>query len=139
MNQIAAAYTGSNWKVGAQRNSGTYTINASANATFGSAAAITPTVAAMTAAGSYDFKSQRISGQYTVGKWDLIAGQGTATVDNGATRTVDFKESQIGAIYNTSKTSKLYVYNGSWTDSSVTSATGAYKGKQTIVGIYKAF
>jgi len=108
MDQLAAVYTGSNWKVGVQYNSGTANVTAAADATAGSAA----TAAAYGAVGSYKFKSQRISGQYTIGALDLIAGQGTGTTDyQDGTRETDQKETQIGAIYNLSKTSNLYVYN----------------------------
>ena len=137
MNQLAGSYTGSNWKVGYTRNSGTLTQNIATSPTFGTGVA----GSTYNAAGSYDFKSQRLSGLYTYGKFDVTYGSGTATVDINATgvRGMDLKETQLGLIYNTSKTSKLYVYNGQWTNNSVTTSNGAYKGTQTIAGIYKSF
>ncbi len=135
LNQIAGAYTGSNWKVGYQRNSGTYNVSAEDTVT-------TATYAKLNKIGAYNIKSQRISGMYTIGQFDLIAGQGTSTVDSAdGVRQMDLKESQVGAIYNLSKRSKLYMYNGSWTDSATAqaSATGMYKAKQTILGLYHTF
>jgi len=150
LSQLAGAYTASNWKIGYQRNSGTYNVTAEATPT-AAASATALSYATYGKAGSYDIKSQRLSGQYTIGSWDLIAGQGTASVTApDAVKQYDLKETQVGAIYNFSKTTKLYAYQGQWTDSaqSLKAATGyasdqggaTYaKGKQTIVGLYKAF
>ena len=142
LNQIAGSYTASNWKVGYQRNSGTMTLTGDVSGAtnwFGTAVS----TASGNKPGTYQLKSQRLSGQYSIGALDLLAGQGTATVDvdGDAVRAVDFKEKQIGAIYNASKTTRLYAYNGQWTNdaAAVAGATKAYKGKQTIVGIAKSF
>jgi predicted porin len=132
LNQLAGSYTGSNWKVGYQRNSGTYSQTIENTGTVA-------TYAKLNKVGDYDIKSQRISGMYTIGKWDLIAGQGTSTVDSAdAVRQMDLKEKQIGALYNLSKRSRVYAYQGQWTDSA-TQATTNTKGKQTIVGLAHSF
>jgi predicted porin len=132
LNQIAGAYTASNWKIGYQRISGTLNVTAADSA---------GTAGTYTTVGTNDFKAQRVSGQYTIGKFDLIAGQGTSTVDSGATRYMDLKETQIGAIYNVSKRAKLYAYQGQWTDNAAQAAVAAgnYKAKQTIVGLVTSF
>jgi predicted porin len=137
LNQIAGMYTGSNWKVGYQRNSGTYNVTSEATPTMASSTAVS--YAAYSKLGAYDIKSQRISGMYTIGKWDLIAGQGTASVDGpDAVRTMDLKEKQIGALYNLSKRSRVYFYQGQWTDSAAAATTYA-KGKQSILGLAHSF
>jgi len=143
LSQAALKYTGSNWFVGFQMNNGT--AHVTAEDTAANTAASYKTASTI---GDYKIKSSRISGQYSIGKFDLIAGTGTGTVDstNSATasnnaRIEDFKETQVGAIYNLSKTSKLYMYNGSWKNSAAQyNTTGKnYEAKQTIVGIYKSF
>jgi len=136
LNQLAGAYTASNWKVGAQMIRGTYSVTDAAFATGVGTTGTAPSAGTQSAVGDYKIKSQRLSGQYTVGAVDLIAGAGTSALDASTGRVVDIKESQIGAMYNLSKTAKLYVYNGSWTNNSSTTAT---KGKATVVGLYKAF
>lgn len=140
MNQLGGSYTGTGWKVGFTRNNGTLTQVANGNPGFGA----NPAASTYNAAGVYDFESQRVSGLYTLGAVDLTYGSGTAKVKGAATggtvaTLMDLKESQIGAIYNLSKRTKLYAYNGKWTNASVTTATGAYKGTQTLVGLYHSF
>jgi len=136
LNQLAGSYTGSNWKVGYQANSGKY------NMTAGKADSAANRSGFATA-GTYNIKSQRISGQYSIGQLDLIAGQGTSTVDDFAgLRQMDLKESQIGALYNLSKRSRVYFYQGQWTDNAQASGQGGAtyaKGKQSIVGMAHSF
>ena len=136
LNQIAGSYTGSNWKVGYQRNSGK--LNVTAGKTDSAANRSTYTVA-----GAYDIKSQRVSGMYSIGALDLIAGQGTATVDDFAgLRQMDLKESQIGALYNLSKRTRVYYYQGQWTDNAQATGQGGAsyaKGKQNILGMAHSF
>ncbi len=137
VNQIAGLYTGSNWKVGYQRNSGTYNVTSEATGTMTGSTAVS--YAGYSKLGAYDVKSQRISGQYTIGKLDLIAGQGTSSVDGpDAVRTMDLKEKQVGALYNLSPRSRVYFYQGQWTDSAAAATTYA-KGKQSILGLAHSF
>jgi hypothetical protein len=138
LNQIAGSYKGSNWKVGYTRNTGTYTVNAASTPNF-TLAALQPSTAAFTAAGSYDVKSQRLSGMYSIGKFDVTAGSGSSSVEIAGAKKMDLKETQLGLIYNVGKRTKLYGYQGQWTNESVTTANGSYKGKQTIAGIYHSF
>jgi hypothetical protein len=140
MNQIGGSYTGSGWKVGFTRNDGTLTQVANTSPTFGTAVG----ASTYNAAGVYDFESQRVSGLYTIGSVDVTYGAGTAKVKGAITggtvaTLMDYKETQIGAIYNLSKRSRLYAYNGKWTNNSVTTTNGNYKGTQTIVGLTHSF
>jgi len=149
LNQIAASYTQPNWKVGYQRNSGTLNVTSEPTPTAASGATGV-SFAAYNKLGAYDIKSQRISGQYTIGKWDLIAGQGTSTVEANNAKQMDLKEKQVGAIYNLSKRSRVYFYQGQWTDDAQAAANGAggvsaqggatyAKGKQSILGLAHSF
>ena len=155
MNQLAGSYTGSGWKVGFTRNSGTLNqvanaATTAANGGYGAAAA--PAASTYNATGTYDFDSQRVTGLYTLGAVDLTYGMGTAKVKNttsGASvvTLMDLKESQLGAIYNLSKRTKLYAYSGKWTNESAAvnaattaaAAASAYKGTQTLVGLFHSF
>ena len=136
LTQIAGSYTASNWKVGYQRTNGTYNISDEGAPLNGGTAT---SYGAFSKLGSYDVKAQRISGQYSIGSLDLIAGQGTASVSSvDGVKQMDLKETQVGALYNLSKRSRVYFYQGQWTDSGA-AATTYYKGKQSIVGMAHSF
>ena len=149
LNQLAGSYTGSNWKLGAQMTSGTYNVTSEATPSGTGGTAVS--YAGFSKLGSYDVKAQRISGMYTIGKLDLIAGQGSSKVTAAdGVNQMDLKETQIGAIYNLSKRSRVYAYQGQWKDAAqgLKAATGyasdqggvTYaKGTQTIVGIVHSF
>jgi predicted porin len=141
LNQIAGSYDAGNWKVGYTRNSGTYTLAANQQGTdFGSSASS----AAGTKAGAYDIKSQALSGLYKMGAYSFTAGMGTAKLnrDGDTAAAQDYSQKQIGVMYDFSKRTKLYAYQGEWTNKGTTSASTAataYKGTQTIAGLLHTF
>jgi predicted porin len=139
LNQLAGSYDAGQWKVGFTKNSGTSTV-VGANPTFGTATSS----GSGNKTGTYDISSQAVSGLYRMGQYSFIAGMGTAkltnSVDSGATAVAqDYKQKQIGAMYDFSKRTKLYGYQGQWTNEPTTASTTAAKGKQTIVGLLHTF
>jgi len=138
LNQIAGSYDAGNWKVGYTRNSGTMTV-VGAQASFGTA----PSSASGNKSGNYDFSSQAVSGLYKMGAYSFTAGMGTAKLTNDAEAagvvSQDYKQKQIGAMYDFSKRTKVYAYQGSWENNPTTASTTAAKGKQTIAGIVHTF
>jgi len=138
MNQLAGSYDGGQWKVGFTKNSGTSTI-VGVSPTFGTAVSS----ASGNKSGNYKFDSQALSGSYKMGSYSFIAGMGTAKLTNDAEAagviSQDYKQKQIGAMYDFSKRTKLYGYQGSWENNPTTASTTAAKGKQTLVGLLHTF
>ena len=138
LNQIAGSYDAGQWKVGFTKNSGTMSA-VGASPTFGAAASS----ASGNKTGNYKIDSQAISGLYKMGNYSFIAGMGTAKLTNDAetagTISQDYKQKQIGAMYDFSKRTKVYAYMGEWTNEPTTASTTAAKGKQTIAGLVHTF
>jgi predicted porin len=139
LNQIAGSYDAGQWKVGFTKNSGTMNVTAQPTPTFGTA----PSSASGNKIGNYKIDSQALSGLYKMGNYSFIAGYGTAKLTNDAEAagvvSQDYKQKQIGAMYDFSKRTKLYGYQGQWTNEPTTASTTAAKGKQTIVGLLHTF
>jgi predicted porin len=139
LNQIAASYNAGQWKVGFTKNSGTMNVTAQPTPTFGTA----PSSASGNKIGNYKIDSQALSGLYKMGNYSFIAGMGTAKLTNDAEAagvvSQDYKQKQIGAMYDFSKRTKLYAYQGQWTNEPTTASTTAAKGKQTIAGLVHTF
>jgi len=133
LDQIAASYDFGVAKVGFTRNSGTHTVISAATPAFGTA----PSAANGGAVGDYKFKSQAVSAIAPFGKVRLMAGMGTAEWSSSSATNADLKQQQIGVLYDFSKRTTAYLYNGSFKDEKAT--TGNYKGTQTIAGLVHSF
>lgn len=138
LNQLAASYDLKVVKLGATINKGTKDTTVAATPTFNTAAGA-PSAAGTTAVGSFDFGSQAISFNAPLGKFNVTGGFGKADLKSAGSTLIDIKQQQLGLLYNLSPRTIAYGYVGSYENSSVTSATSARKGQQSIVGLYHAF